>query len=99
MGVEMPVPLMAQRPKLPLVDFLITKLHSEGPLTKEALREQAELAGYFAAGDAAPGRTLHLTLTNLATAGRIEKLEDGRFDFAARPIMAGPGPEEDNVFN
>lgn len=63
---------------VPLVDFLITKLHTHGPLDKDELKAEASAAGYFAEGN---GRTLHTTLMNITKNGRIARLSDGRYAF------------------
>jgi hypothetical protein len=71
------------KPKFSLLDFLLTKVHADGPIEKEQLRRHAELAGYFADGDAG-GRKVHTTLLNLVSAGRLQRLPDGKYAFPDR---------------
>jgi hypothetical protein len=66
---------------VPLADFMVTKVHTHGPLEKDQLRSEADLAGYFADGN---GRTFHLTLMNITNAGRLTRLSDGRYAFPER---------------
>jgi hypothetical protein len=71
--------LQETRPRLvPLADFLVTKAHAHGPLTKEDLRTEASLAGYFRDGN---GRTFHTTLMNITRHRRLIQLPDGRYSF------------------
>ena len=64
-----------------LDDFLVTKVHAHGPLDKDQLRAEANLAGYFAEGN---GRTFHVTLMNVTKCGRLVHLPDGRYAFPER---------------
>jgi hypothetical protein len=64
-----------------LDDFLVTKVHAEGPMDKDQLRAEANLAGYFAEGN---GRTFHVTLMNVKRCGRLVQLPDGRYAFPER---------------
>ncbi|UFZ02146.1 hypothetical protein LQG66_22935 [Bradyrhizobium ontarionense] len=71
-------PSIARHPALPLSEFIITKLHTIGPMTKEQIRAEVDRAGYLE-GEAT-GRTFHLTLMNISGAGgRISKLPDNRY--------------------
>jgi len=83
-GQAAPAALPPARPKLALLDFLLTKAHADGPLTKEELRRHAELAGYFG-DEGTGGRKLHATLMNLVSARRLHRLPDGRYAFPERP--------------
>jgi len=71
-----------------LADFLVTKVHAHGPMNKGQLRAEADLAGYFAAGN---GRTFHITLMNITKSGRVTVTQDGRYEFARRqpPTFGG----------
>jgi hypothetical protein len=82
-GQSRPEPVLPSKPKLSLLDFLLTKAHADGPIEKDELRRHAELAGYFADGEAG-GRKVHTTLMNLASAGRLHRLPDGRYAFPER---------------
>jgi hypothetical protein len=86
-GSAMQEPVLP-RPKLSLVDFLLTKLHADGPMPKDDLRRHAQLAGYFGDEDAG-GRKVHATLMNLATAGRAHRLPDGKYSFPDRVTLRG----------
>ena len=79
-------PPQAAKYKLPLADFFITKIHAIGPLSKEELREHADLAGYFEGKDGV-GRIVHTTLMNVTSAGKLKKLPDDRYAF---PQADGP---------
>jgi hypothetical protein len=61
---------------VPLADFLIAKAYTHGPIDKDQLREEANLAGYFAEGN---GRTFHATLMNVTKCGRLVHRPDGRY--------------------
>ena len=82
-GCTMMQPVLS-KPKLSLLDFLLTKLHADGPMSKEEIRRHAQLAGYFADDDRG-GRKVHATLMNLLSAGRLHRLPDGRYSFPERP--------------
>jgi hypothetical protein len=60
----------------PLADFLIARALFDGPMDKDQLRAAAEQAGYFEEGN---GRTFHLTLMNITTAGKLTLGTDGRY--------------------
>lgn len=65
-------------PAMPLAEFIITKIHANGTMTKEQIRAEVDHAGYLE-GEAT-GRTFHLTLMNISgTGGRICRLTDGRY--------------------
>jgi hypothetical protein len=66
---------------VPLADFMVTKVHAHGPLDKDQLRAEANLAGYFSEAD---GRTFHTTLMNITKCGRLIRLPDGRYAFPDR---------------
>jgi hypothetical protein len=66
---------------VPLAEFLITKVYTHGPMEKDQLREEANLAGYFAEGN---GRKFHTTLMNIAKYGRLIHFPDGRYAFPGR---------------
>jgi hypothetical protein len=66
---------------VPLAEFLITKVYTHGPMEKDQLREEANLAGYFAEGN---GRKFHTTLMNITKCGRLVHRPDGRYAFPAR---------------
>jgi hypothetical protein len=69
-----------RKPSLPMAEFIITKLHAHGPMTKEEIRAHVDLAGYL--DGEATGRTFHLTLMNIsASSGRILRFADGRYAF------------------
>ncbi|WP_413990636.1 hypothetical protein ACMDCR_00300 [Labrys okinawensis] len=69
--------------RLPLGEFLITAIFTDGPLNKDDLREKAEAAGYFD-DDESAGRKLHATLMNITTAGKVVKDGDGNYTFPTR---------------
>ena len=81
-GSAMEEPVLP-KPKLSLVDFLLTKLHADGAMAKEDIRRHAQLAGYFGDEDAG-GRRVHATLMNLVSAGRLHRLPDGKYAFPDR---------------
>lgn len=63
---------------LPLSEFIITKLHTHGPMSKEHIREEVDRAGYL--DGEGTGRTFHLTLMNISgMGGRVSRLPDGRY--------------------
>jgi hypothetical protein len=62
--------------RVALADFIITKIHAYGPLSKDQLRQEAESAGYF---DEMDGRTFHTTLMNITKGGKLQRLADGRY--------------------
>jgi hypothetical protein len=66
---------------LPLAAFIETKVHAHGPMDKDQLRAEANLAGYFVEGN---GRTFHTTLMNITKCGRVVQLPDGRYAFPQR---------------
>ncbi|WP_425907164.1 hypothetical protein [Nitrobacter sp. TKz-YC02] len=69
---------VARQPALPLSEFILTKLHAQGPMTKDQIRAEVDRAGYF--DGEATGRTLHLTLMNISgSGGRVCRLIDGRY--------------------
>jgi hypothetical protein len=69
-----------RQPAFPMAEFIITKLHAHGPMTKEEIRTQVDLAGYL--DGEATGRTFHLTLMNISSGGgRVSRLPDGRYAF------------------
>jgi hypothetical protein len=71
-------PGIARPPALALAEFIITKIHANGTMTKEQIRAEVDRAGYLE-GEAT-GRTFHLTLMNISGAGgRICRLSDGRY--------------------
>jgi hypothetical protein len=71
-------PGTARPPALPLAEFIITKIHANGMMTKEEIRAEVDQAGYLE-GEAT-GRTFHLTLMNISgTGGRICRMSDGRY--------------------
>jgi hypothetical protein len=61
---------------VPLADFLMTKVYTHGPIEKDHLRHEANLAGYFAERN---GRTFHATLMNLTKCSRLIHLSDGKY--------------------
>jgi hypothetical protein len=79
---------------LPLADFLTTKVHAHGPMDKDELRREADLAGYFAEGD---GRTFHTTLMNISKGGRLIRLSDGRFAFPQREQSSPDFQSEEEI--
>jgi hypothetical protein len=70
-----------------LADFMVTKIHAHGPLDKDQLRAEADLAGYFSDGEG-DGRTFHTTLMNITKGGRLIRLPDGRYAFPERKAGA-----------
>ena len=54
--------------RIPLMDFLTLKIEEEGLLSKEDLRAEAKIAGYFQEID---GRAFHTTLVNMVRANRV----------------------------
>lgn len=68
------------QPKTPLADFLCLSLAEDGPRSKDDLREVAQKAGYFGAGEG--GRAIHATLVNLVRANRVVVRDDGQFEAA-----------------
>jgi hypothetical protein len=75
---EQPGISKAKQPPLPLAEFIITKLHANGPMTKEQIRAEIDRAGYL--DGEVTGRTFHLTLMNISGAGgRISRLPDQRY--------------------
>jgi hypothetical protein len=64
-------------PKSPLADFLCSAMAQTGVKTKEELRDLAQGAGYFGAGEG--GRTIHATIVNLVRGGRVRELPDGKY--------------------
>lgn len=67
-----------RHPMLPLTEFIITKLHANGPMTKDEIKAEVERAGYL--DGEVTGRTFHLTLMNISgTGGRISRLPDQRY--------------------
>jgi hypothetical protein len=69
---------VTRQPALSLSEFILTKLHAHGPMTKDQIRAEVDRAGYF--DGEATGRTLHLTLMNISGAGgRVCRLVDGRY--------------------
>jgi hypothetical protein len=81
---------------VPLADFLITKVYTHGPIEKDQLREEVNLAGYFAEGN---GRTFHTTLMNVTKCRRLIRLPDGRYACPHRDSVAlfGVGAENDGA--
>lgn len=79
----LPLERPAERPILPLVEFLTTKVHAHGPMDKDELRSEADIAGYF--DDATNGRTFHTTLMNCVKHGKINQLPDGKYAYPPRP--------------
>jgi hypothetical protein len=76
-----------RQPAFPMAEFIITKLHAHGPMTKEEIRAQVDLAGYL--DGEARGRTFHLTLMNISSGnGRISRLPDGRYAFQSKGSQA-----------
>jgi hypothetical protein len=78
----LPLDRPAARPILPLGEFLKTKVHAHGPMDKDELRSEADIAGYF--DDATNGRTFHTTLMNFVKHGKITQLPDGRYAYPER---------------
>lgn len=78
-------------PSLPFAQFVLTHLFSGGPASKEDLRTEGERYGYFE--DAAAGRTLHTTLMNLVSGGKIIRLSDGRFAYPEKPLLEHGGAQ------
>jgi hypothetical protein len=64
------------RLRAPLADFLIARVLTHGPLDKEGLRAEAELAGYLDDGNA---RAFHATLLNITKHRKLKQLPDGRY--------------------
>jgi hypothetical protein len=76
-----------RQPTFPMAEFIITKLHAHGPMTKEEIRTQVDLAGYL--DGEATGRTFHLTLMNISSGGgRVGRLPDGRYAFQPKGSQA-----------
>lgn len=74
-------------PVFPMAEFIITKLHAHGPMTKEEIRTHVDLAGYL--DGEATGRTFHLTLMNISNSGgRVKKFPDGRYAFRPNVTQA-----------
>ena len=87
--------IRTRRPLISLADFIITKVHAHGPMHKEELRSEAELAGYLSDGD---GRTFHATIMNITKGGRIIQHQDGRYGFPERQsTLFGTGQTEDEM--
>ena len=62
------------QPTSTLGNFIVEAVQVAGPIDKDRLRAQAAEAGFVEGG-----RAFNMTLQNVATAGRIKKLPDGRF--------------------
>jgi hypothetical protein len=95
----LPAAIEAQKKRrlVPLADFLVTKVHAHGPMDKDQLRAEADLAGYFEDGN---GRTFHTTLMNITNGGRLIRLSDGRYDFPNRePILFDAGGQDARPMN
>lgn len=76
-----------RQPAFPMAEFIITKLHAHGPMTKEEIRAQVGLAGYL--DGEASGRTFHLTLMNISSGnGRVSRSPDGRYAFQPKGSQA-----------
>jgi hypothetical protein len=58
-----------------LDDFLVGRVRASGPMDKDQLRAEADLAGYFVEGN---GRTFHTTLMNIV-GHRLIRQPDGRY--------------------
>lgn len=72
-----------RQPPVLLSEFIITKLHAQGPMTKDEIREEVDRAGYL--DTEITGRTFHLTLMNISGAsGRVRRLLDGRYAVPTR---------------
>jgi len=69
-------PVLKPRILVPLGDFLITKAAAYGAVTKDELRTEADAAGY---PEAKSGRSFHFVLMNIAKAGKLTRLADGRY--------------------
>lgn len=83
--------------RVALADFLVTKVHAHGPMEKDQLRAEADLAGYFEEGN---GRTFHTTLMNITNGGRLVRLPDGRYAFPQRePILFDTGDDDARAMN
>jgi hypothetical protein len=67
-----------------LEDFLVNKVAAHGDLSKDELRAEAELAGYFEEGD---GRKFHLTLMNITNAGKLVRSLGGRYSYPHRDAL------------
>lgn len=80
---EVKIPVPASR--IPLYEFFIAELKEKGPLSKDELREAAQRAGYFSAGDGG-GRATHATLANITRSKRVVVGDDGKFSVS--PIEA-----------
>ena len=83
------------RARLPLEEFVITKVHALGPLDKDALKAEAGRAGY---PEAENGRSFHMTLTNVIKHKKLRQLPDGRYAYPERPdaglFAAGDASQE-----
>jgi hypothetical protein len=90
----LPLAVPATRPVLPLGEFLTTKVHAHGPMEKDELRSEAEMAGYL--NDIVNGRTFHTTLMNVVKHGKITQLPDGKYAYPARLPHAQLFPEHSN---
>jgi hypothetical protein len=60
--------------RLPLPDFIFNKVLGSGPVDKEALRADADHAGYEV-----NARSFHATLLNMVKHGKLMQLDDGRY--------------------
>lgn len=78
----LPLEAPVARPVLPLGEFLTTKVHAHGPMEKDELRSEAEMAGYL--NDIVNGRTFHTTLMNVVKYGKIIQLPDGKYAYPQR---------------
>lgn len=76
--VQMTIP----KAKIPLADFLISKIEAKGSMSKEELRAAALEAGYFDEGDTG-GRAVHATLINFIRNKRLSVSIDGLYSIAA----------------
>ena len=63
-----------ERPQQLLSEFVYDRL-AERPMNKQEIRVTAERAGYDVGG-----RSIHLTLVNLARFGRVHCRQDGRYE-------------------
>ncbi|WP_421725990.1 hypothetical protein [Bauldia sp.] len=84
--------IAAPAPAMPIKEFMIATITESGPKTKTELRDIADRAGYFAAGEN-PGRTTHGHTLSLVRQGRLT-VKDDKYHLPS-PDTAGheKGPE------
>lgn len=71
-------------PALSLDDFFVNTVEKFGMASKENLRNEAFVAGYFADGESS-GRRIHATIMNIVRAGRIRQVSPDTYAPAHKP--------------